>query len=74
MASSGEDGFTDVEHLRKQLAETVAKLQRSLQTWQIWEAEYEGLKEEILAFDGEPTTEDLVRYRLQTFVASSFLY
>ena len=39
----------DVESRRLCLEENVAKLRKSLQRWQMWDAEYEGLKEEILA-------------------------
>ena len=48
------------EKLRCQLEEHVIKLQKSLQTWQTWEAEYEGLKEEISGLENEPTKEVLV--------------
>lgn len=39
--------IVDLERHRLQLQENISKLQKSLQYWQTWEAEYEGLKEEI---------------------------
>ena len=50
------------EKLRCQLEENVIKLQKSLQTWQTWEAEYEGLKEELGGLENEPTKEELVSF------------
>ena len=40
---------------RAELAENVTKLRDALKHWQTWEAEYEGLKEELT--DLEPTLE-----------------
>lgn len=51
--------FIGLERHRLQLEENVAKLQKSLQHWQTWEAEYEGFKEELLALGGECTDADL---------------
>lgn len=55
-----DDSLADVERNRLRLEVNIAKLRVSLQHWQTWEAEYEGLKEEIEALDGAPTTDDLV--------------
>lgn len=52
--------FIGIEGHRLQLEENVAKLQKSLQHWQTWEAEYEGFKEELLALGDECTDADLV--------------
>ena len=52
--------FTDLESQRVQLEENVARLRKSLQYWQTWEAEYEGLKEEIIALGNEHTPDELV--------------
>lgn len=41
--------LTEVERQRQLLEENVQKLRQSLKHWQIWEAEYEGLKEELIA-------------------------
>ncbi|SLM33791.1 Domain of unknown function DUF3835 [Lasallia pustulata] len=51
--------FTDLENQRLQLEENVAGLRKSLQYWQTWEAEYEGLKEEFIAFGQEHTPDEL---------------
>ncbi|TKA61011.1 hypothetical protein B0A49_10971 [Cryomyces minteri] len=56
----------DLERHRLRLEENVAKLQELLRHWQAWDAEYEGLKEELLGFEGQPTTEDMLRIA-QTF-------
>ena len=42
-----KDSFVDLERQRRRLEENVQQLRKSLQHWQLWEAEYEGLKEEI---------------------------
>jgi len=54
------DSFDDVERCRLQLEISVAKLRKSLRYWQTWEAEYEGLKEEILRLGEEHTEAELV--------------
>lgn len=48
MAQTVKDSFLDLERHRRLLEENVEKLRTSLRHWQLWEAEYEGLKEEIL--------------------------
>ncbi len=53
-------GNSDV--LRSNLETKVVQLRKSLQTWRTWEAEYEGLKEEIQGLKGDPSTEELVRH------------
>ena len=55
-----KDSFIDLEKLRLQLEENVKKLRKSLQHWQTWSAEYEGLKEEILGLGEEHTEAELV--------------
>lgn len=52
--------FTNLESQRMQLEEKVAGLRKSLQYWQTWEAEYEGLKEEIITLGKEHTPNELV--------------
>lgn len=60
MESATRDPLVDLERHRLRLEENVAKLRKSLQHWQTWELEYEGLKEEIQRFKGQPATEDIV--------------
>ena len=55
-----KDNLIDIEYRRKQLEDTLAHLHRSLQQWQTWEAEYEGLKEEILGLGEDPPKKRLV--------------
>ena len=49
-----------LELRRFDLEEDVANLRKSLQHWQKWAAEYEGIKEEILAAGSECTAMKLV--------------
>src|SRR6187402_1913288 len=60
MAATVKDSFLDLERHRQLLENNIEKLQKSLRHWQTWEAEYEGLKEEILAADPPPTRTELV--------------
>ncbi|MCJ1462986.1 hypothetical protein MMC07_001590 [Pseudocyphellaria aurata] len=53
------DSFVDLERHRLRLEENVAKLQKSLQHWQTWEAEYEGFKEELLELKEDCTDAEL---------------
>jgi unconventional prefoldin RPB5 interactor 1 len=59
MAQILKDSFLDLERHRQLLEENVEKLRKSLRHWQLWEAEYEGLKEEILAAKQTPNQEQL---------------
>ena len=61
MAESSSDSFMDLERHRLSLEQNLAKLRASLQHWQAWEIEYEGLKEEILKLRDGPSQADLVR-------------
>jgi unconventional prefoldin RPB5 interactor 1 len=49
MAQKVKDSFLDLERHRQLLEENIEKLRKLLRHWQTWEAEYEGLKEEILS-------------------------
>lgn len=60
MAQSVKDSFLDLENHRQLLEANIEKLKQSLRHWQIWEAEYEGLKEEILAAEIPPNRTQLV--------------
>jgi unconventional prefoldin RPB5 interactor 1 len=60
MAQNVRDSFLDLEKHRQLLEENIEKLRKSLRHWQLWEAEYEGLKEEILAADPTPNRKQLV--------------
>ena len=57
--ASEDSTLIDLERHRQLLETQVSQLRKALQTWQLWSAEYEGLKEEILA-KPDPTTEDLL--------------
>lgn len=60
MAGTIKDSFLDLERHRQLLEENIESLRQSLRHWQTWEAEYEGLKEEILAADPPPSRTQLV--------------
>jgi unconventional prefoldin RPB5 interactor 1 len=59
MAQALKDSFLDLERHMQLLEENIEKLRKSLRHWQLWEAEYEGLKEEILAVKPTPNREQL---------------
>ncbi|KAL1589810.1 hypothetical protein WHR41_01575 [Cladosporium halotolerans] len=52
--------LTEIERQRQLLEANVQKLRQSLKHWQTWEAEYEGLKEELVATGPEDLTADAV--------------
>lgn len=58
--SGVQDSFSHLEKHRSQLGENLQKLQKSLQHWQTWDAEYEALKEEVDAIP-EANKEELTR-------------
>jgi unconventional prefoldin RPB5 interactor 1 len=60
MAQRIRDSFLDLERHRQLLEDNISKLRASLRHWQIWEAEYEGLKEEILGAKQTPNRKQLV--------------
>ena len=47
MAQIVKDNLVDLERHRVSLEQNIRKLRQSLQHWQAWEIEYEGLKEDI---------------------------
>ncbi|MCJ1377346.1 hypothetical protein MMC17_000441 [Xylographa soralifera] len=57
--ATAKDGLIDLARPRKQLEDDVARLFKFLQHWQTWEAEYEGLKEEILGLGKDPPIQNL---------------
>lgn len=58
-----EASLTSLAQQRELLEQKIAQLRKSLKHWQIWEAEYEGLKEEIQRVGERATDIDLVRGR-----------
>ncbi|KAK1636261.1 Prefoldin subunit-domain-containing protein [Colletotrichum phormii] len=61
--SAVRDSFLDLEKHRLQLEDSIAKLQKALQHWQKWDAEYESLKEEIESVPQPASREALARIR-----------
>ena len=59
-----DSGLAEVERQRKELEVNISKLRKSLQHWQTWEIEYEGLREEIAGLpDGSSTSDVLATAR-----------
>lgn len=50
-----------LERQRRELEANILKLQESLYHWRTWEAEYDGLKEEIDELDDSASTDDFLR-------------
>ncbi|PWY86067.1 hypothetical protein BO70DRAFT_360879 [Aspergillus heteromorphus CBS 117.55] len=51
----------ELERQRLELEGNISKLQDSLYHWRTWEAEYDGLKEDIDELDDDATTDDFLR-------------
>ncbi|PYH92887.1 hypothetical protein BO71DRAFT_329023 [Aspergillus ellipticus CBS 707.79] len=51
----------ELERQRLELEGNISKLQDSLYHWRTWEAEYDGLKDDINELDDDATTEDYLR-------------
>lgn len=62
--------LTEIERQRRLLEENVQKLRQSLKHWQTWEAEYEGLKEELIATGPEELTTQAVSEIYKTYDGS----
>ena len=61
MAVLKDESAVRIERQRLQLEQNVSNLQASLQHWQAWEIEYEGMKEDILGFGEHCNQTDLVQ-------------
>ncbi|RDW73435.1 hypothetical protein BP6252_07342 [Coleophoma cylindrospora] len=59
MATAIKDSFMDLERHRQLLQDNIDKLRTTLRHWQTWEAEYEGLKEELLSAGPSPSINQL---------------
>lgn len=59
--SGGTDSFLDLEKHRLRLEDSVKQLQKALQHWQTWDAEYEALKEEVEAVSETGHAAELLR-------------
>ncbi|KAL7902046.1 Prefoldin subunit domain-containing protein [Trichoderma sp. SZMC 28014] len=59
--SDARDSFADLEKHRLRLEDNVNQLQKALQHWQTWDAEYEGLKEEVEAVTAVDEAKELQR-------------
>ncbi|KAI9754400.1 MAG: hypothetical protein M4579_004738 [Chaenotheca gracillima] len=60
MATSVKDSFSDLDRHRERLEENIAKLRQALRHWQTWEAEYEGLKEDVSALGENASTQEII--------------
>jgi unconventional prefoldin RPB5 interactor 1 len=63
--------FEQLETRRLELEENVAKLRKSLQHWRTWDAEYEGLKEELSSGINVQSEKDCVSSCTATVVIST---
>ncbi|TLD32383.1 Prefoldin subunit-domain-containing protein [Venturia nashicola] len=57
---SPRDGLDNLEKLRTSLEDNIQKLRKSLAHWQLWEAEYEGLKETFQALEDGSSPTDML--------------
>ena len=57
------DSLADLERHRVRLEETIISLRKALHHWRTWDAEYEGLKEEITALPDTASGEDYAAIR-----------
>ena len=55
-----EDVVQETERKRLELEDNVSKLQASLLHWQIWDAEYEAFKEELLNLEDTASAAEMV--------------
>ncbi|PQE15789.1 udp-galactose transporter like protein [Rutstroemia sp. NJR-2017a BBW] len=60
MAQAIKDSFLDLEKHRQRLEDNIATLRKALRHWQTLDAEYDGLKEEILSAEPTPNRQELV--------------
>lgn len=51
----------ELERQRRELEDNISKLQESLYHWRTWEAEYDGLKDEINDLGSDATTDEFLR-------------
>ena len=61
MGVPDNNNLDGLERQRRELEGNVLKLQQSLYHWRTWEAEYDGLKEEISELDDDATTDEFLR-------------
>jgi unconventional prefoldin RPB5 interactor 1 len=54
------EGLENLEKLRATLEENIQKLRKSLAYWQLWEAEYEGLKETVQSLEDGSSPDELL--------------
>jgi unconventional prefoldin RPB5 interactor 1 len=54
------DGLEHLEKLRTTLEGNIQKLRKSLAFWQLWEAEYEGLKETLQTLEDDSSVADML--------------
>ncbi|KAK8182233.1 Prefoldin subunit-domain-containing protein [Phyllosticta citribraziliensis] len=64
MSAESRNHLSDLERQRLRLEDQLEQLRKSLRHWQTWDAEYEGLKEEIQALqekdNGEPSADQIL--------------
>ncbi|EER28228.1 hypothetical protein CPC735_061010 [Coccidioides posadasii C735 delta SOWgp] len=58
--STSEDILSSLERQRVELEHQISDLQQSLYKWRVWDAEFDGLKEELSALDDNSSKEDIL--------------
>ncbi|EEP77655.1 predicted protein [Uncinocarpus reesii 1704] len=59
--SHPDDLLSNLERQRLQLEQQISELQRSVYNWRLWDAEYDGLREELDALGDSSTKDDILR-------------
>lgn len=59
IVASTDPTMNELDRQRQRLEENVEKLRKSIKVWQTWEAEYEGLKEELQGLGGDASSSAL---------------
>jgi unconventional prefoldin RPB5 interactor 1 len=55
-----QDGLENLDKLRAALEKNIQQLRKSLAYWQLWEAEYEGLKETLQTLEDGTSPDEML--------------
>jgi unconventional prefoldin RPB5 interactor 1 len=65
MAIQKRDTLDDLERQRLHLEENVRKLRQSLYNWRLWEAEYDGLRDELETLEDDCTSAEILQIGIE---------
>lgn len=65
MAIQKRDTLDDLERQRLDLEENVRKLRQSLYNWRLWEAEYDGLRDELETLEDDCTSAEILQIGIE---------